>query len=108
MTADTPCTFLAAPLLQGLLPSPCPVHLHVPQLYNSADAFSSSLHLSPSEHEVRRSDKFSGRHGLTADCQRWEWPCRRGVSWVILISPYGVRASWERKIYSVEGERLGL
>lgn len=29
--------------------------------------------------------------GLVADCQRWEWPCRHRVSWVILTPQHGVR-----------------
>lgn len=35
--------------------------------------------------------------GLVADCQRWELPCRRGVSQVILTPQHGVRGLGKEK-----------
>lgn len=40
---------------------------------------------------------FLAEVGLVADCQRWEWPCRRRVSRVILTPRHGVRGLGKEK-----------
>ena len=48
--------------------------------------------------KIKDQINFLADLGLRADCQRWEWPCRRGVSQVILTPQHGVRALGRRNV----------